>query len=418
MGGRRRCALVSACAPAVSGNADNIATLEKARTENPKSEAALRSLGIAYFKANRYTEARAALSEAVKANPKDGVASLYLGLTAEAQNDLPAARTAYESYLAVGKTRGVKEQINARLHPFSRDGKTRRAPSKRRDSGARSRFGSDSAPRARPCEDRNGQYIERDPVQIGLWLATVNGSRSSTTRRRLTPSAARCSRSSFARSPWPPSSAAVIRREIRGSASRSTRRAASSMPKENIERAIKKGTGELEGVDYQEVTYEGYGPGGVALLIDAVTDNPTRTVADVRAKMSRLGGNLGTPNSVAWMFEKKGQIYVDATKIDEDALMEARARRRRRGRPARGRAISSSRPSPTRFHAVQAALEGKGVDVVEAELAMVPKNTVQIAGKDAESLLKLLETLEELDDVQKVWANFDIDVAELAKVEG
>jgi len=96
-----------------------------------------------------------------------------------------------------------------------------------------------------------------------------------------------------------------------------------SMPKENIERAIKKGTGELEGVDYHEVTYEGYGPGGVALLIDAVTDNPTRTVAEVRSKMSRLGGNLGTPNSVAWMFEKKGQVYVDASKIDEDALMEA-----------------------------------------------------------------------------------------------
>ena len=190
------------------------------------------------------------------------------------------------------------------------------------------------------------------------------------------------------------------------------------MPKENIERAVKKGTGELEGVDYQEVTYEGYGPGGVALLIDAVTDNPTRTVAEVRAKMSRLGGNLGTPNSVAWMFEKKGQIYVDATKIDEDALMEARARRRRRGRAARRRAVRRLDRARRDFHAVQAALKSKGVDVAEAELAMVPKNTVQVAGKDAESLLKLLETIEELDDVQKVWANFDIDVAEMAKVEG
>src|SRR5437868_10013233 len=94
---------------------------------------------------------------------------------------------------------------------------------------------------------------------------------------------------------------------------------ASSMPKENIERAIKKGTGELEGVDYQEVTYEGYGPGGVAMMIDAVTDNPTRTVAEVRSKMTRLGGNLGTPNSVGWMFEKKGQITVDASTIDEDS---------------------------------------------------------------------------------------------------
>src|SRR3954467_15287702 len=96
-----------------------------------------------------------------------------------------------------------------------------------------------------------------------------------------------------------------------------------SMPKENIERAVKKGTGELEGVDYQEVTYEGYGPGGVALLIDAVTDNPTRTIADVRHKMSRGGGTIGTPNSVGWMFDKKGQIVVDAAGKDEDALMEA-----------------------------------------------------------------------------------------------
>src|SRR6476661_3533785 len=97
----------------------------------------------------------------------------------------------------------------------------------------------------------------------------------------------------------------------------------SSMPKENIERAVKKGTGELEGVDYQEVTYEGYGPGGVAMMIEAVTDNATRTVADVRHRMSRGGGNIGTPNSVAWMFEKKGQILIDGAGREEDALMEA-----------------------------------------------------------------------------------------------
>lgn len=191
----------------------------------------------------------------------------------------------------------------------------------------------------------------------------------------------------------------------------------SSMPKENIERAVKKGTGELEGVDYQEVTYEGYGPGGVALLIDAVTDNPTRTVAEVRAKMSRLGGNLGTPNSVAWMFEKKGQIYVEASTIDEDSLME-------RALDAGAEDVQREderfvvSTAPTDFHAVQTALAGKDVKIAEAELAMVPKNTVQVAGKDAESLFKLLETLEELDDVQKVWANFDVDADEMAKVEG
>lgn len=165
------------------------------------------------------------------------------------------------------------------------------------------------------------------------------------------------------------------------------------------------------------MTYEGYGPGGVALLIDAVTDNPTRTVAEVRAKMSRLGGNLGTPNSVAWMFEKKGQVYVDATKIEEDALMEAALDAGAEDVQREDERFLVS-TIPADFHAVQTGLKAKGVEIVEAELAMVPKNTVQVAGKDAESLFKLLETIEDLDDVQKVWANFDVDVSEMAKVEG
>ena len=190
---------------------------------------------------------------------------------------------------------------------------------------------------------------------------------------------------------------------------------ANSMPKENIERAIKKGTGELEGVDYQEVTYEGYGPGGVALMIDAVTDNPTRTVAEVRSKMTRLGGNLGAPNSVAWMFEKKGQIYIDGT-YDEDSLMEA-ALDAGADDVQRDDSRFVVSTSPTDFHSVQTGLKAKNVAVEEAELAMVPKTTVRVNGKDAESLLKLLETIEDLDDVQKVWANFDIDVAEMSRVE-
>ena len=185
-----------------------------------------------------------------------------------------------------------------------------------------------------------------------------------------------------------------------------------SMPKENIDRAVKKGTGELEGVDYQEVTYEGYGPAGVALLIDAVTDNPTRTVAEVRHKMSRGGGTVGTPNSVGWMFEKKGQIVIDATGKDEDAMMEnaldAGAEDFRR---EEDQFIVTTTPND--FHAVKAALQAKGVTAVEAEIAMIPKNTIKVGGKDATSLLKLLEDLEELDDVQKVWANFDIDVEEM-----
>jgi YebC/PmpR family DNA-binding regulatory protein len=191
----------------------------------------------------------------------------------------------------------------------------------------------------------------------------------------------------------------------------------SSMPKENIERAIKKGTGELEGVSYSEVTYEGYGPGGVALLIDAVTDNPTRTVAEVRAKMSRLNGNLGTPNSVAWMFEKKGQVYVDAKTIDEDTLME-KALEAGAEDVAREDERFLVTTSPADFHTVQDALKKEGVEIAEAELAMVPKNTVNVKGDDAKGLFKLLEAIEDLDDVQKVWANFDIDAAEMEKVEG
>ena len=191
----------------------------------------------------------------------------------------------------------------------------------------------------------------------------------------------------------------------------------SSMPKENIERAVKKGTGELEGVSYSEVTYEGYGPAGVALLIDAVTDNPTRTVAEVRAKMNRLNGNLGTPNSVAWMFEKKGQVYVDAKTIDEDALME-KALEAVAEDVAREDDRFLVSTTPADFHVVQDALKKGGVQIAEAELAMVPKNTVSVKADDAKALFKLLEAIEDLDDVQKVWANFDIDAAEMAKVEG
>jgi YebC/PmpR family DNA-binding regulatory protein len=184
---------------------------------------------------------------------------------------------------------------------------------------------------------------------------------------------------------------------------------ASSMPKDNIERAIKKGTGELEGVDYQEVTYEGYGPGGVALVIAAVTDNPTRTVADVRHVMTRLGGNLGTPNAVAWMFDKKGQLFIDASKYDEDTTLEAalEAGAEDFAKVDDQYVVSTS---PADFHAVKSKLEAKGVAFAESEQgAMVPKNTVKVEGKTAEQLLKLLEEVEGLDDVQKVWANFDID---------
>jgi YebC/PmpR family DNA-binding regulatory protein len=189
---------------------------------------------------------------------------------------------------------------------------------------------------------------------------------------------------------------------------------AKSLPKENIDRAIKKGTGELESVDYQEVTYEGYGPGGVALMIDAVTDNPTRTVADVRHKMSRNGGNLGTPNSVSFMFEKKGLLTIPvAPHGDEDAMMEA-ALDAGAEDFSREDDVYVVTTDPADFHAVRSALEAKGITPTESELAMVPRTTVAVSGEDVATLLKLVEALEDLDDVQKVWGNFEIDDAELA----
>jgi YebC/PmpR family DNA-binding regulatory protein len=188
---------------------------------------------------------------------------------------------------------------------------------------------------------------------------------------------------------------------------------AASMPKENIERAVKKGTGELEGVDYSEVLYEAYGPGGVALMIQALTDNPTRTVAEVRHKLSRGGGNLGATNSVAWMFDRKGQIYVDATRYEEDAAMEA-ALEAGAEDFARDEDQYVIATEPTTLHAVKDGLEAKGIVATEAEIAWAPKNTVRVEGKDAESLVKLLEALEDLDDVQKVEGNFDIPEDALA----
>lgn len=190
---------------------------------------------------------------------------------------------------------------------------------------------------------------------------------------------------------------------------------AASMPKDNIERAIKKGTGELEGVDYSEITYEGYGPGGVALLVQTLTDNANRTVAELRHKLSRSGGNLGTSNSVAWMFERQGMLLIDGAELDEEtaleAALEAGAQDLRR---EDAQFVVTTDPSD--FHAVRTALEERGLRITESELAMIPKTTVHVEGKEAETLLKLLEEIEDLEDVQKVWANFDMDVADMARV--
>jgi YebC/PmpR family DNA-binding regulatory protein len=189
---------------------------------------------------------------------------------------------------------------------------------------------------------------------------------------------------------------------------------AASMPKENIERAVKKGTGELEGVDYVDVLYEAYGPGGVALMVQALTDNPTRTVADVRHKLSRGGGNLGSTNSVAYLFDRRGQIYVDAAGVDEDTLIEQALEAGAEDvRNDDGQFVVST--DPAALHAVKSALADRGIAAEEAAIEYVPKTTVRVEGKDAESLVKLLEALEDLDDVQKVEGNFDIDADALAE---
>ena len=190
-----------------------------------------------------------------------------------------------------------------------------------------------------------------------------------------------------------------------------------NMPNDNIDRAIKKGTGELEGVVYQEVTYEGYGPGGAAILIEVTTDNPTRTVADIRHHFTRHGGNLGAANSVAWMFERKGQIAVDATKTTEDQALEAALDAGADDLTRDGDVFMITTPV-NRLHAVHDQLKTKRIPVQSAEVAMIPKSTVKVQGGDAKNLLRLIEELEEMDDVARVFSNFDIDAEALAAVTG
>jgi YebC/PmpR family DNA-binding regulatory protein len=189
---------------------------------------------------------------------------------------------------------------------------------------------------------------------------------------------------------------------------------AASMPNDNIERAIAKGTGDLEGVSYEEIAYEGYGPGGVALYIETLTDNQNRTVAAIRHALSKHDGSLGTSGSVAWQFERKGEIYVDAGKYGEESVFEA---------AIEGGAEDVSREEDefvvtttvSSFHEVQGALKSAGLEVSQAELSWIPSNEVAIGGRDADKLLRLLDALDDLDDVQKVHSNADIDEATLAE---
>ena len=190
---------------------------------------------------------------------------------------------------------------------------------------------------------------------------------------------------------------------------------AGNMPNDTIDRAIRRGTGEEEGVNYEEITYEGYGPGGVALMVQSMTDNRNRTVAEIRHIFSKNGGNLGESGSVGWMFEKKGYIVVEKSAKSEEELFEL--------------AIDAGADdlrddednfeiitSPDAFDAVLTAVKQAGVEPQVAEVEMVPQNYIKLEGADARQMLKLIEALEDHDDVQKVSANFDISEADMAAV--
>lgn len=190
---------------------------------------------------------------------------------------------------------------------------------------------------------------------------------------------------------------------------------AASMPGDTIERAIKKGAGELEGVSYEEVVYEGHGPGGVAIMLQVVTDNKNRTVSEIRHFFTKCGGNLGAPNSVAWMFSKKGIITVEKSQADEDRLMELALDAGAEDVSVGDELFEVVTP-PEDLDAVREELEKAGIAMVSAEATMVPQNTVSLSGKEAEQTLKLLDALQEHDDVQSVSANFDIAQEEMERL--
>jgi YebC/PmpR family DNA-binding regulatory protein len=179
------------------------------------------------------------------------------------------------------------------------------------------------------------------------------------------------------------------------------------MPKDNIERAIKKGTGELEGVDYEENTYEGYGPGGAAVFLESLTDNKNRAVADIRHIFAKCGGNLGENGCVAWMFDKKGYIVVERSAIDEDSLMETAldaGAEDVREDGSNFEVISA----PEDFEAVKTAIDEKGIPYLDAEVTMLPQTVTSLQGKEADQMIRLMDMLDDCEDVQKVYTNADI----------
>jgi YebC/PmpR family DNA-binding regulatory protein len=190
---------------------------------------------------------------------------------------------------------------------------------------------------------------------------------------------------------------------------------ANNMPNNNIDRAIKKGTGELEGVAYEEVTYEGYGPGGVAILVEVITDNRRRSASEIRKIFSKSAGNLGEVGCVGWMFDAKGLLVVDKAAASEDQLMEVALEEGAEDIQEVDDSFEIT-TDPSAFQAVKDALDGAGIAVTSARLDKIPQNTIEVSGKEARQVLRLAEALEENDDVQNVYANFDIDPDTLAEI--
>jgi YebC/PmpR family DNA-binding regulatory protein len=186
-----------------------------------------------------------------------------------------------------------------------------------------------------------------------------------------------------------------------------------SMPADNITRAIKRGTGELEGTQIEEVLFEGYGPGGAAVLVLCATDNRNRTVSEIRHAFSKNGGNLGEQNSVGWMFERKSEIVIDKEKATEEQLMNIILDAGADDLRDDGATWAVLSP-PDKHEPVVAALNASGIAPESAEIAMVPKNLIKLEGKNASAMLRLNDVLEEHEDVQNVWSNFDIDESEMA----
>jgi YebC/PmpR family DNA-binding regulatory protein len=183
---------------------------------------------------------------------------------------------------------------------------------------------------------------------------------------------------------------------------------ANNMPKDNIERAIKRGTGELEGATYEEITYEGYGPGGVALIVETMTDNSNRTTPEIRHIFEKNGGNLGTPGSVRFQFERKGYFAVEKSAANEDSLMEIALEAGADDLKSDDSDAFEIYAAPETFEQVRQALEKNNIPTVEAKLGQIPANYVKLDDQKAKQMMRLLEMLDDHDDVQNVWSNFDV----------